>query len=240
MRTIEWVRSAVVRPNEPGRHAIPGHPEMVFARNDPPCLDGGGMDGRGGEPALPHAVGRRRADVGHVERRVRVLVGIAGVGGAVVSIVGLAVIAGWVFGVPVLTRMTPTGTTVKFSTAVCLVGVGCATTLPHSELSASVHTRRLAVVVAVLAALLALVGLVEDLVGLTTSLDNPFALDPGDAHTLAAGRMAPMTAASLVALAVALVLTARHVDKTAHVVRLAVVAVASPAMVSYEYGVHTP
>jgi len=167
------------------------------------------MGGTRGERVLSRAVGAAPAELSLVERRVRLLVSIAGAGGAVVSLVGLAVITGWAFGQPVLTRMTSEGTTVKLSTAVCLVGVGCATTLMTcAELTGSVRIRRLAVAVAALVGLLALVTLIEDLTGLTAPFDNPFALDPGDAYTSVAGRMPPMTAARLVGLSVALALIA--------------------------------
>jgi PAS domain S-box-containing protein len=198
------------------------------------------MDRTGAKPALTRAVTDRRSDSRHGERRVRSLTRAAGAFGVVVSVTGLVSIAGWVFGVPALTRITPGVLTVKFSTALSLVGVGCAITLlANAEVTGSERSRRAALVVAALVGFVGLGVLIEDAFGLTSPVDNPFGLDPGDAHTLVAGRMPPMTAASVSGLMVALALTARHLDKCAHAVSLVVLTVVSPAVVGYEYGVQT-
>ncbi|MFA6300428.1 MAG: PAS domain S-box protein, partial [Nocardioides sp.] len=180
------------------------------------------MDRTGAEPALTRVVADRGSDGRHGERRVRSLTRAAGAFGVVVSVIGLVSIAGWVFGVPALARITPAAVTLKFSTALSLVGVGCAITLlAHAELTGSARSRRAALVVALLVGLVGLGALIED------------------AHTPVGGRMSPLTAASVIGLVVALALTARHLDRSAHAVTMVVLTVVSPAVVGYEYGVQT-
>jgi PAS domain S-box-containing protein len=189
---------------------------------------------------LARAVADRGLNSGASDRVVRTLTRSAGVAGALVSLSGIGVVAGWWLGLPGLTHL-PGLPAMKLSTALCLVGLGLAIALSaHAELTGSARTRRLSLVVAALVGLAGVAVLVEDAFGLTSPLDNPFGLDPGDAHTLVPGRMAEMTAASLLAYAVALALAARRLDKTGHAVTLLVLTVASPVVVGYEYGVRTP
>jgi PAS domain S-box-containing protein len=162
----------------------------------------------------------------------------AGAAGVVVSMTGLVVVTGS-FGVPVLTPVTPAAGAMASSTALCLVGLGSAITLlAHAELTCSARSRRGSSVVAALVGLVGLGVLVGVAVDRTSPVDNLVALDPGHAHTLVEGRMAPLTAVILIGLAVALALAARHRDKSSHAVSLLMLTVVSPAVVGYEYGVH--
>lgn len=198
------------------------------------------MGGTGAELALSAVVTDGLRNCRPSERLVRALTRGAGAAGAVVAVVGLVVVAGWAFGVPALTGLSPGVVTMRLSTALCLVGVGAAIALlAQAELTCSARSRRAAMVLAAGVGIVGLGVLIEDAFDLTSPLDNLVGLDPGDTHPLVTSRMAPMTAATLVALTVALALTARHLDRSAHAVALVMLTVVSPAVVGYEYGVRT-
>lgn len=172
--------------------------------------------------------------------RVGFLTTAAGGAGVVVALLGLLVDVGWLLDVPALERVVPDAVTMKFTTASCLTLLGtaiaasaAATVTGHRPL----QTVGLLLLVPVVAA--ALFTLVEDALGLTSAFDNPFGLDPGDAHTPVPGRMAQMTAASMLVLCAAAVLAAKRAARTSQVLAVIAIATGMTAVVGYAYGVRS-
>jgi PAS domain S-box-containing protein len=80
--------------------------------------------------------------------------------------------------------------------------------------------------------------LVEDVLGVrVTTFDNPFGLDPGDPHTPVPGRMAQMTAVTLLMLVTAVVLSVRERVRAAQALAVVAVAIGMTAVIGYAYGV---
>jgi len=172
-----------------------------------------------------------------VDPQERALTLLAGAGGALVALTGVSVIVGWVAGVPALARIAPGLVTMKFPSAVCLLAVGLAITALVASPAPSMWARRFVWVVAGLVSLIAAVTLVEDAFGFSLPIDNPFGFDPGDAFTPVPGRMAQMTAVSLIGLSVALALCLRGAARASQTFAGAVVAIGFTALVGYAYGV---
>jgi signal transduction histidine kinase len=185
-------------------------------------------------PSADAAEGLRASDA-----RDRSLSLVAAAGGALVVLTGLSVILGWVIGAPGLARIAPGLVTMKFSTALCLVVVGLAVTALAIPTVQGVWTHRLVRAGVGLVSLLAATTLVEDVFGFTLFVDNPFGFDPGDAYTPVPGRMAQMTAVSLIGLCVALVLCLRGSVRASQTIAVVVVAVGFTALIGYAYGVRS-
>ncbi len=164
---------------------------------------------------------------------------VAASGGALVVLTGLSVILGWIIGEPGLARIAPGLVTMKFSTALCLVVVGLADVTLAIPAMQGPWTERLVRVGAGLVSLLAVTTLVEDVFGFALAVDNPFGLDPGDAFTPVPGRMAQMTAVSLIGLCIALVLCLRGSARASQTAAVVVMAVGFTALIGYAYGVRS-
>jgi PAS domain S-box-containing protein len=193
-----------------------------------------------GREVLAAAVGELERSSGPSRARVRVLTLAGGAAGAVVALLGLLVMAGWLFDVPRLTRVGPNLVTMKFGTASSLALIGTAIGLSSLARVSGNHRWQVAgLALLVPVVLLAGLTLVEEVLGLTSSLDNLFGLDPGDPYTPVPGRMAQMTAASLLALSAALVLLARAAVRVAQVLAVTTIAAGLTAVVGYAFGVRS-
>ncbi|RNM12541.1 sensor histidine kinase [Nocardioides pocheonensis] len=196
------------------------------------------------EPRAERAVTLTRAvaDCGRNSRpsaaRVQFLVRGAGVAGVLVSATGIVVIAGWVLGLPALTRIAPDLVTMKFTTAVCLTALGAAITASAAaQLSGNRRGLQVGAVLAGLVLAVALVTGIEQVFGLQLPTDNPFGLDPGDPLSPVPGRMAQMTAVSLIALSTAVLLSARRMVRSAQSLAVLAATIGMTAVVGYTYGV---
>jgi signal transduction histidine kinase len=169
----------------------------------------------------------------------RALTLLAGAGGALVAVNGALVIGGWFAGVSALTRVAPGLVTMTFSTAACLLVVGLAITVLAVPSARGPWTGRFVWVLAGAVALVAVVTLLEDALDVSSAIDNPFGFDPGDAFTPVPGRMAQMTAVSLVGLSTALVLCLRGAARASQTVAGAVMAIGFTALIGYAYGVRS-
>jgi len=174
-----------------------------------------------------------------VDPQERALTLLGGAGGALVALTGASAVVGWVAGIPALARIAPGLVTMKFSAAACLLAVGLAIMLLAVPSAPITWTRRFVSVVVVLVSLIAVVTLVEDAFGFSLPIDNPFGFDPGDAFTPVPGRMAQMTAVSLLGLSAALALHLRGSARASQALAGAVVAIGFTALVGYAYGVRS-
>jgi PAS domain S-box-containing protein len=190
--------------------------------------------------ALTRAVEARGRAALPSDTLVRRLTCAAALAGGLVAAIGALVIVGWILGVSALTRVAPGQVTMKFTTASSLIATGSAIALAaYSRLTGDHRSRRTAVALMVLVGVVAAGTLVEDAFHLRSPLDNPFGLDPGDRYSSVPGRMAQMTAMSLIGLALAVVLTARNLVRAGQAVAIFVTTVGATAVIGYAYGVQS-
>lgn len=175
--------------------------------------------------------------------------------GASVSVllVGIAVLVGWLFDLPVLKSVVPGLVTMKGNTAVAFALIGASLLLlqaPSPLLpfvarvgAAGSWMRRTAHVCAVVVALIGLFTLVEYLAGVDLGLDQVlFEEAPGAAHTIFLGRMAPNTALNFLIIGVALLaldVETRRGRRPAQYLILIEGVLAFLAMLGYAYGIST-
>ena len=171
-----------------------------------------------------------------LRRRAHSLRLVSSVVGTVAILVGVAVLGGWAFDVVALKSVLPRLPTMKPNTAVAFVLLG----LSLRRQSGHAGAQRAADVCALVAALVGLLTLVEDLVGLDPGLDrllfrNALLADPRPY----AGRMAPPTAASLLFLGLAIPLGRRVGGgmRIAEAFALTAALMSAMAVTGYVYGV---
>jgi signal transduction histidine kinase len=153
--------------------------------------------------------------------------------GGLLVMVGLAVIAGWWFGVQDLRTFGLGGVEMKIHTAAAFLEVGALIVL-----AGRYPDWRPGAWLAAPAAVVPVLTLVEYVTGVNLGIDNVFGAD----HTDLAGypgRMAPMTAVGMVALAAALAATFRRRPIAAQVAALAAVLISLVALVGYGFGVES-
>jgi PAS domain S-box-containing protein len=187
-------------------------------------------------PAQPgvHALAERGSEA--TAARVRTFRLIATLEGVVTAAAGLAVVIGWVLGLPALTRILPGATTTDPVSAACLSAIGAALALAAGK-PLTRRTTVVAVALAVGVSAVAVLALVQDALGLTEYVDL-FGPDHGSlAGPAGGGRMAQMTAVCLLGLAAALVLTLRRRLRPAQAIAMLVATVGTAPMLGHVYGV---
>ncbi|MGN6544062.1 MAG: PAS domain S-box protein, partial [Aureliella sp.] len=119
-------------------------------------------------------------------------------------LIGLGVLAGWMFGVGVLKSVVPGWVEMKANTAVSFILLGVALWLKHPEWL-TVQTKRIANACAALAAIIGLLTLVEYVSGWSFGIDQLLFNEPAGAlWTFSPGRMAPTSALNFLFLGAAL------------------------------------
>ncbi len=195
-------------------------------------------------PLLRAAIQERDLRAQPTQARVGRLRTVSGWAGLVVTVVGLAVVAGWALDIDRLKRVAPGLVTMKLNTAVCLALLGVGVWV----LSRPAVGPRASRAVGVLAAVVALLGaatLVEYVTGSDLRIDDPFGLDRVDAiDTSEPGRMSPMTAVAVCAVAGALLALQGRRVRVGQSLAWATLVVSATAVVGYLfaieslYGVH--
>ena len=152
--------------------------------------------------------------------------------------IGLAVIAGWVFGVPFLMQVLPGQVAMVPNTAVGLLLAGLALWLRAGP---GGRTAVLACrAAAALAGLLGLLNLVEYVSGSSLGIDELLFRDPAGLTSVFPGRMAVLTAVSFVALAAALLtLDLRWPPWTSDALALLPGVLAMVSLSGYTYGLRS-
>ena len=131
---------------------------------------------------------------------------VSRVAAVLVMLVGASVLAGWALNVPILKSIAPNLVSMVANTAVCLLALGLALLLQGSA-SAQRRPSRMARVLAVLVAAIAGLTLLEYLDQRDFGIDQLLVVDDTrKAPTDHPGRMAPVTAISLILCSVALLL----------------------------------
>lgn len=134
--------------------------------------------------------------------RVRVIRRAAGVGGALLALLGVTVWVGWQLDIPAIVSMLPGTVAMRWWTATCFVTLGLGIALPVAR-----DERRTRIAALALAAVTALLGLsfaVEAATGVSFGHDNVFGYDRSVGA--APGRMAQSTAICFVLLGLSLAL----------------------------------
>lgn len=190
-------------------------------------------------PLLRAAIRLRDERARPTPARVDQLRTASGVAGLVVLVGGLAVMSGWVLGIPRLTQVAPGLVTMKFNTAASLATLGLAVwLLARSRPSPAV--RRGVTALAAGVAVLAAATLVEYTFSVPLGIDNPFGLDRSDAiATSEPGRMSPMTALGLLGVAGSLLALLRGRVLPAQLVAAGAFTVSSTAAIGYLFGIET-
>ena len=157
--------------------------------------------------------------------------------GAFVAVVGLLVLAAWIFDVPWLKGALPGQVQMKANTAIGLIGLGGGLLLALS--GRSPRTRLLTRVLVGVSILIGILTLFEYAVGRSVGIDELLFRDVRAVQTVHPGRLAPQTAIGFVCAGFALLLQSRGPGTR----RLVAVLTGLPwlialfAVVGYAYGV---
>ena len=162
---------------------------------------------------------------------------IVRVGAVTVASVGIVVIFGWVFNIPLLKSVLPGLMTMKLNTACGFLVAGTALWLLHTSARSS-RSFRLGLVLSVFVALLGVLNLIEYIFAVDLGIDQLLMQDVE--QKLHPGRLAETTAFGFLLVGVAMFdLRARRQRRTASTRCLAAVVlfVSTLAIVGYAYGV---
>jgi PAS domain S-box-containing protein len=128
----------------------------------------------------------------------------------VVTLIGVVALIGWAFDIPGLKSVFPGFASMKANTAIGLLLCGVSLTILSGKRITD-RARVIAAVVAVVAAMLGGLTLIEYFAGWDLRIDNALFQDAASSvETSAAGRMSPATALCLVLIGAALIFTARR------------------------------
>jgi PAS domain S-box-containing protein len=158
--------------------------------------------------------------------------------GGVVLVVGVGVLAGWVFGVPVLKAPLPGQAAMKANAAVGFMALGAGLLLTRS--GGSGRARLLGGGLATVAILIGTLTCAEYGLGRNLGLDQMLFHDPDPLGTAYPGRPAPQTAVLFVLLGVALCLLNRRRAGQSHLPRVLTgtsFVIAAFAVIGYGYGI---
>lgn len=180
--------------------------------------------------AAPSGTPRRSRAAQRRQRRLR---RVALAVGALLLLVGVTVLLGWLLDVEILKTFGPGLVPMKVHTALSLIEVGALLAL-----AAAREQFRAGAWLAGLVAVVPSLTLYEYLSGDLLGIDNIFGAD-GVAPEDYPGRMAPMTAVGLVALSAGLVGTFLKRQIAAQVAALAAVLVSTTAVIGYAFGVQS-
>ncbi len=165
--------------------------------------------------------------------RVARLRRVSGAAGIATLTLGLTVIAGWVFGVPLMTMVAPGLVTMKFNAAAALTGLGLCVWLLSRDACAG---RTLWTLSMIAGAVVVLGGatLVQYAFTLDLGIDNPFHLDRTDATgTSQPGRMSPVSAVCLAGLGGAVLAIVRERTQAAQWVAGGALTISIVAVIGY-------
>ena len=112
------------------------------------------------------------------------------------ALIALAALAGWVFGLPALTRIMPGAVEMKANTAIALIL--CGVSLMTLAAPGAPRLERVAKVIALAVATLGLASLAEYILGWQLGIDELLFKDRGTAFNVLRGRMSPLSAAAFV------------------------------------------
>jgi PAS domain S-box-containing protein len=118
------------------------------------------------------------------------------------TLFGLVALSGWVFHIPVLTRVLPGAVEMKINTAVAIILCGTALLILADRAAASAE--RMAIGFALAAAAIGLASLAEYVFGWQLGIDELLAKDTEVAYNVFRGRMSPFSAAAFVIIGSAL------------------------------------
>lgn len=159
--------------------------------------------------------------------------------GAILTVGGLVVLAGWTFRVELLKSIVPGFASMKANTAFGFIASGIALML-ISQRGASPTMLRTGKAFAGAAGLIGLLSFVEDSAGVSLGIDQAIFVDFGGRLTPTPGRMAISTAATFVFLALALVIADPAEGKRSRLLQpICVAGCVFPflALVGYSFGV---
>ena len=130
-------------------------------------------------------------------------------------LVGLVVVVGWVFDIPVLTSILPHWVTMKFTTAVCFVASGAILYFVAEAQKGKAEVFQLVLPIASLIIFLLMLSLlVSVLLGIRTGIEDLFVREaPGAVKTTTPGRPSVGTMVDFVLIALAGMLTAFNAPK---------------------------
>jgi diguanylate cyclase (GGDEF)-like protein len=162
------------------------------------------------------------------------------VGAVFVASVGLAVICGWVFDIPLLKSVMPGQATMKVNSACAFVAAGVALWLLHTSRQGS-QSLRIGRVLSVIVIVVGGLSLSEYVFGLDFGIDQLILSDTAQsANALPPGRMAPATALSFFMVGIALFTLKANNPRFAswpHWLVVPPLFISSLAVVGYAYGV---
>jgi PAS domain S-box-containing protein len=154
----------------------------------------------------------------------------------VVVVLGLSVLAGWAFNLPILTSWLAGSVQTKVNAAICFVFLGLAVGLQVA--SARLFHPRLRVILALAVIAIAGATLFEHLTGINLGIDQAFATDTASAASPHPGRFAILTAIGFMSAAVAILAIGRRFRYIHLAEALAVVCgiVGGISLLGYLYG----
>jgi PAS domain S-box-containing protein len=126
----------------------------------------------------------------------------ARVAATVTTLIGLVALAGWMFHIPLLTRVLPGAVQMKFNTSVALILSGAALLILADR--AAVNAERIAKLLALAVVAMGLASLVEYIFGWQLGIDELLVKDSEVAYNPFRGRMSPISAAAFVIIGSAL------------------------------------
>jgi hypothetical protein len=126
----------------------------------------------------------------------------------IICIAGMTAIAGWIFGIPALTRISPSWITMKFSTAIAFVisGISLHFIAAAQEGDFDASQIVLSVTSLIISILMGLM-LFSGIFGVQTGIETLFVNDPGGINSVAPGRPSAPTMVNFLLMVVAALLT---------------------------------
>jgi hypothetical protein len=126
----------------------------------------------------------------------------------IICIAGCAVIAGWIFDIPVLKSISPSWVSMKVSTAIAFVGSGVMLYFLVRVQEGDFETAQIALsMTSLIIAILMGLMFFSAIMGMQTGIESVFVKDPGDARSVVPGRPSVPTMANFMLMVVAAMIT---------------------------------
>ena len=131
----------------------------------------------------------------------------------IIVIIGVIVLIGWAFNIPIFKSPGPDFPTIKSNVALCFILIGASLWLQQTK-RINVHNRRAAQILAIIILIIGLLTIIEHIFNLNLGLDQILFIEPyGATNTFSPNRISFITAIELVITSIALLILDKKVNK---------------------------